>query len=272
MNVLETLQYMGDRVQIAVIIGSVPTDGSGDISILYANDPASTLFGYESGGDMVGADVRSLMPPDIARAHQSHVGGYLIQSQAKGGTMMIRAKSGRIMGSWRNLKGVRLDGSSVDLQVNVADIKNNDERYFMAIFRDRTEEVAREKELREAVNSAVLARSEAEDSAKEAIEAKAKAEEALKRQDDLSNQVNLLLTNLTSFRPQTTLETAMPPAGITRRQWFIASCVVGLLMAGAVMLETVEGVPVSLVERVLLVLAGVLGTSAAGVLDLRNKA
>ena len=269
---LDTIKYMGDRLQIALVVGSVPKDGSGDIGILYANNPASNLFGYDSGDDMVGGDVRSLMPPEIARAHQSHVGAYMIQAQAKGGTMMMRAKPHRIMGSWRNLKGVRLDGSMVDLQANVADIKNEGERYFVAIFRDRTEEVAREKELHEAVESACSARAEAEGSAKEAEEAKAKAEAALQKQDDLTKQVNLLLTNLTSFRPQTTQGKVMPSKGVTRRQWIVASFIVSALMVGAFMAESIEGVPVSLVERVLLVLAGVLGTSAAGVLDLRNKA
>lgn len=271
MNALDTIKYMGDRLQIALVVGSVPKDGSGDIGILYANDPASNLFGYDSGDDMVGGDVRSLMPPEIARAHKSHVGAYMIQAQAKGGTMMMRAKPHRIMGSWRNLKGVRLDGSMVDLQANVADIRNEDERYFVAVFRDRTEEVAREKDLREAVESAQLSRSEAENSAKEAEESKAKAEAALQKQDDLTNQVNLLLTNLTSFRPQTTQETATSPKGVTRRQWVVTSFVVAALMVGAFMSESVDGAPVTLVERVLLVLAGVLGTSIAGSIGFRKE-
>lgn len=269
MDVMNTLRYMGDRLQIAMVVGSVPTDGSGDISILYANDPASILFGYDSGDSMVGGDVRSLMPPEIARAHRGHVGGYMIQSQNKGGTMVMRKNAGRIMGSWRNLKGVQLDGSMVELQANVADIRNEGERYFVAIFRDRTEEVAREKALQEALDEACESRKNAVASAAEAEKAQAKAEAALQKQDDLTNQVNLLLTNLTSFRPSAQ---AAPPTskGLSRRQWVITSCIVAALMVGIMLAESIEGAPVSLLERVLLVFAGVLGTSIAGACDSRR--
>ena len=84
MQVFNTLRYIGDRLQIALAVGSVPTDGSGNINIIYANQPAADLFGYKEGGGLVGQDVRSLMPPEISRSHQNHVGGYMIQSEQNG--------------------------------------------------------------------------------------------------------------------------------------------------------------------------------------------
>ena len=44
MKVIETIEYIGERAQIAMVIGSVPTDGSGNIEILYANGPAVALL------------------------------------------------------------------------------------------------------------------------------------------------------------------------------------------------------------------------------------
>lgn len=268
MDVLSTLRYMGDRLQIAMVVGSVPDDGSGDISILYANDPASALFGHESGDSMVGGDVRSLMIPEIAHKHQGYVGDYVLQAWDAVATTARRQDARRIMGSWRNLKGMRLNGSQVELQANVADIKNEGERYFIAIFRDRTEEVAREVELREALEEACTSRKEAMRFATEASEAQAKAEAALQKQNDLTNQVNLLLTNLTSFRPTQTTPSAT--RSINRRKWAITSAIVTALMVAAVVAENIGSGPMPLLERVLLVLCGVLGTSLSGVYGYRN--
>lgn len=259
MDMMDTIRYMGDRLQIAMVVGAVPSGGSGDISILFANTPAAELFGYESGDEMEGSDVRDLLTPEVGSAHQLIAEMIQWHAPTSGGTMVLRKNGDRIMGSWRNLKGVREDGSLVNLQTNIADIRGCDERYFVAIFRDRTEEVSREKELRLALDVACKSRREAE-------AAKAEAEASLKKQGDLTKQVNLLLTNLTGFRPQTTQEEA-PLRGYRRRQWVIISSVVIFLMFVVLTLESIEGVPVTLLERVLLVLAGVLGTSVSGVLD-----
>lgn len=265
MKTLDTIRYMGDRLQIAIVVGSVPEDGSGDIEVLYANDRTSEIFGYESGESMVGQDVRSLMPPDVARVHQGHVGGYMSRIQTKNGAALVAKQSGRIMGSWRNLKGVRLDGSMVDLQGNVADIKGDGERYFMAIFRDRTQEVARDNELQNALEDACAAKQAAEKAAMEAEQARTEAETALRRQDDLSNQVSLLLNNMTTFRSRIRPDDKTP-RGFAKRHWYGLTGLVLSVMTALVLTGMFANAPVSLVERVLLVLCGVLGTSLAAVL------
>ena len=88
MHVLNTLRYIGDRFQIALVAGSVPTDESGDIHILYANAPAADLFGYGSGSEMEGQDVRSLMPSEISQQHRNHVDLYMSQSRQHGTVAM----------------------------------------------------------------------------------------------------------------------------------------------------------------------------------------
>ena len=66
MNLRETLTQVADRLQIAFVIGSVPTDDSGDIILLHANSAAASLFGYPGPSAMRGLDVRALMPKNIA--------------------------------------------------------------------------------------------------------------------------------------------------------------------------------------------------------------
>lgn len=270
MRTLDTIRYMGDRLQIAIVVGSVPEDGSGDIEILYANDRTSEIFGYDSGESMVGQDVRSLMPPDISRVHQGHVGGYMSQAHNKG-TVAMRRNAGRIIGSWRNLKGVRLDGSMVDLQGNVADIKGEGERYFVAIFRDRTAEVSREAELQAALEEACTSKQAAEKAVAEAEQARTEAETALRRQDDLSNQVSLLLNNMTTFRSSMRPAERPETRGFAKRHWYGLTGLVVAVMTALILTGMFFETQVTLLERVLLVFCGVLGTSLAAVLMPRRS-
>lgn len=245
MNVIETLQQVGNRLQVAMVVGSVPTDGSGDIRVLYANGPAAALFGYPSPLSMEGADVRSLMPKDIAVDHKKFVGRYV--EQANGGS--IRQSS--IMGSWRSLQACRKDGSLVDVQANVGDIRNSEERYFVAIFRDRTAEVQREKELLEATTKLKQVVEEAEEAKKEAIEARRAAETSLLRQKRLSGQISLL------------------------RQIYGGTIglvvLLGVLVVASWITGTTDKDALSMIERVLLVLTGILGSAMASVFDSKHR-
>lgn len=263
MHVLDTLRYIGDTFHISLVIGSVPVDGSGDINILYANDSAAELFGYKAGREMHGQDVRALMPPEVSRQHRSHVEDYL-----KAG-----GRKEPIMGSWRHLKGTRFDGSLVDLYANVADVQNPDGegRYFVGFFCDRTEEVQREVELQEALEKACEAKAEAEMSAVEAESAREDAEKALQKQDDLSNQVSLLLTNMTSFRSRLRPD-AETPRGFAKRHWYGLTGLALAVMSALVLMGMYSAAPITIVERVLLVFCGVLGTSLASVLMPRRSA
>lgn len=245
MKVIEVLQSMGDRLQIALVIGTVPTDGSGNIKILYGNNHAATLFGYPSGRNLEGIDVRSLMPEEISKDHKNYVSGYV--ERANGGT--VRTSS--IMGSWRTLNGVRRDGSLVPLKANVADIRNSEERYFVAIFVDRTEDDRKEKEYLDAITKAKQLTEETEKARAEAVKARKEAEDGLLKQKRLSGQITLL------------------------RQIFTGTMglvvMLGVLVVASWLTGTADKDALSMIERVLLVLTGILGSAMASVFDSRNK-
>jgi PAS domain S-box-containing protein len=249
MKVIETLQQVGDRLQIAMVVGSVPSDGSGDITIQFANNAAATLFGYADGVAMVGLDVLRLMPAAISKDHRARVDGYV----SKGN----RSATG-IMGSWRNLDAVRRDGQIIPVQANVGDIRNSEERYFVAVFRDRTEEIRQSRQLEQALDEArhlqemsERARQEAEQLRHESEEARKSAEDGLLRQKRLSGQIMLL------------------------RQIFMGTVglvlMLGLLIATQWLTGRADPDGLAMVERVLLVLTGILGSAMASVFDSRNR-
>jgi len=245
MRVIETLEQVAERLQIAMVVGSVPVDGSGHIQVIYANAPAAGLFGFAGGRSMVGLDVRELMPEEHARDHRVRVGDYV--ARANGGS---RLASG-IMGSWRSLEARRRDGSMVPVAANVADIRNSEERYFVAIFRDRSEDVRREAALSAAVSEAQQLAEEAETARTEAEAARASAEDGLLRQQRLSGQVTLL------------------------RQIFTGTILLVVMLGALLVAQWATGITdpdgLAMVERVLLVLTGILGSAMASVFDSRNR-
>jgi PAS domain S-box-containing protein len=244
MNVRETIEYLSERVQIAIVIGSVPTDGSGNIDILHANGPAAVLFGFPSPDSMRGMDVRSLMPSEIARDHRGNVGSYV--ERANGG----KIKKTGIMGSWRKLHAVRADGSQVSVEANVCDLRNNEERYFVAFFKDRTEIETEIERAEAATLEAHEATAEAERLAQVAEEARAAAEDGLLRQQRLSGQVTLLRQIF---------------AGTVGLVVMLGLLVVAQWSTGS----TGEGL--SMIKDVLLVLTGILGSAMASVFDSRKQ-
>jgi len=247
MKVAETLETVSDRLQIAMVIGSVPIDGSGDIRVLYANAPAAALFGFAGGRSMIGLDVRELMPNDIARDHRARVSDYV--SRANGGS---RLASG-IMGSWRHLEARKRDGSAIAVSANVGDIRDRetDERYFVAIFMDRTGDLQREEALAKAVEEAQVLRQLAEEARAEAEKAKDLAEDGLLRQKRLTGQLTLL------------------------GQIFKGTALLVVMLGVLVVSQWATGVSdpdgLAMVERVLLVLTGILGSAMAKVFDSRSR-
>jgi len=238
MRVIETIEYIGERAQIAMIVGSVPSDGSGNIEIIYANGPAVALFGYPSQKSMIGLDVRSLMPQKIARDHKDNVSSYV--ERANGG----KVRTSSIMGTWRQLEAVRADGTLAPVAANVCDVRNTDERYFLAFFKDRSAEVEKQKELESMIKIAEAA-------TKEANDAKLQAQEGLLKQKRLSGQITLL------------------------RQIFGGTVgliiMLGMLIVAQWATGTTDPDGLAMIERVLLVLTGILGSAMASVFDSRNR-
>lgn len=252
LKVIETLEQVCDRLQIAIVIGSVPNDNSGNINIIYANISAATLFGYSSPRSLEGLDVRSLMPNDISKNHQSHVSEYV--KRANGG----KVRQSSIMGSWRELNAIRADGKVIPVKANVADIRNTEERYFVATFIDMTDSIEKEKKINEQLTKNEKQQKKLEEALneanrlkEEAHEARALAEDGLLKQKRLTGQISLL------------------------RQIFAGTVgliiMLGMLIAAQWATGTTDLDGLAMIERVLLVLTGILGSAMASVFDSRNK-
>lgn len=241
MNVIETLEQMSDRLQVAIIIGSVPEDGSGDIRVVHANNPAAVMFGFMHPKEMKGMDVRSFMPADIGRSHRTMVASYLEERE-------YRPSS--IMGSWRNLDAVRRDGTTFPVAANVARVQNSAEQYFVAVFRDRTDEVRKEGELSEAVKESKLMTAAAEKARHDVEDALRKAEDSLLKEKRLMGQIATL---------------RMVFAGVVSLVVLLAVLIVVQWSTGA---QSGEGI--GMVKDILLVLTGILGSAMASVFDSRN--
>lgn len=242
MTVLETLQQMADRLQVAIIIGSIPTDGSGDIKVVHANPPAAVMFGFFHPKEMVDADVRSLMPAAIAKVHRSMVNDYM---ENRG------SRPSSIMGSWRNLDGIKKDGTVMPVAANVARVQNAAEQYFVAVFRDRTEEVRKEAELAAAIEASQAMAKVAKDAQAEAEAALKKAEDGLLKEKRLTGQIATL---------------RMVFAGVVSLVVLLAVLIVVQWSTGA---QSGEGI--GMVKDILLVLTGILGSAMASVFDSRNS-
>ncbi len=92
-----------------------------------ANPATERIFGY-ARGELLGRNVRMLMPePDRGR-HDGYIGNYLRTGQAK------------IIGIGREVAGRRKDGSSVFLHLSVGEFRLRDgSRHFSGILRDISE-------------------------------------------------------------------------------------------------------------------------------------
>jgi two-component system, sensor histidine kinase len=90
------------------------------------NRSAEKLFGYMAQ-EVVGQNVRMLMPEPHRGAHDNYLGNYRITGQAK------------IIGIGREVQGQRKDGSLFPLELSIAEWRADGVRYFTGIMRDITE-------------------------------------------------------------------------------------------------------------------------------------
>ncbi|HLB07800.1 MAG TPA: PAS domain S-box protein, partial [Alphaproteobacteria bacterium] len=133
-----TTRLADSEERLRAIVGTVPDaivsiDETG--SILQFNRGAETIFGYD-GAEVIGRNVRMLMPPPYSEQHDGYLARYRETGEA------------RIIGRARELAGRRNDGTVFPLELCVEVLSIGGARQFLAIARDITERREKEDELR----------------------------------------------------------------------------------------------------------------------------
>lgn len=117
-----------------VIDGFITIDQSG--TVLSFNPAAERMFGY-GANDVVGENVKMLMPEPYHDEHDGYLGNYLDTGKAK------------IIGIGREVSGRRKDGSTIPIDLAVSEMRVGEERQFVGILRDITERKEAERTIRE---------------------------------------------------------------------------------------------------------------------------
>ena len=118
-----------------VLDGIITINARGIITTF--NRAAERIFGY-AANEVIGRNVKMLMPQPYQREHDSYIGNYLNTGRAK------------IIGIGREVTGRRKDGSTFPMELAISEFPLGDGRYFTGIVRDITERKRAENELREA--------------------------------------------------------------------------------------------------------------------------
>lgn len=103
-----------------------------------ANPAAEHIFGYRSE-EMIGHNVSMLMPSPYQEEHDGYISNYLTTGKKK------------VIGTGREVRGQRKDGSTFPLELAVSEMQINGQRMFTGIVRDISERKHTEEQLREAM-------------------------------------------------------------------------------------------------------------------------
>ncbi|MBI1309221.1 MAG: PAS domain S-box protein [Proteobacteria bacterium] len=117
-----------------VVDGIISIDEQGTVIAL--NPAAERIFGY-SAAEVVGNNVKMLMPEPYHGQHDNYLANYRRSGEAK------------IIGTGREVEGKRKDGSIFPLHLSVAKMEVNGEVCYNGVLRDLTDSRAAEAELAE---------------------------------------------------------------------------------------------------------------------------
>jgi PAS domain S-box-containing protein len=116
----------------SVVDGIITIDEKGKISSF--NPGAERIFGY-SASEVIGQNVRSLMPEPDRSSHDSYMNNYLTTGKAK------------IIGVGREITGLRKDGIRFPADLAISEFWLGDKRFFSGMVRDISERKKAEKDL-----------------------------------------------------------------------------------------------------------------------------
>ena len=86
---------------------------------------AERLFGW-SADEVVGQNVKQLMPSRYADEHDNYITRYLTTGEA------------RVIGSYRQVTGLRKDGSDFPMELRIGEVRTGSRRFFTGVVRDLT--------------------------------------------------------------------------------------------------------------------------------------
>lgn len=118
-----------------VLDGIITIDASGTIRTF--NPEATRIFGY-TAEEMIGRNVKMLMPPEDASTHDGHLRSHQVTGKSK------------VIGKGRELKGQRKDGTLFPMELAVSRCDQLGQPIFIGVMRDISLRQQREQEMREA--------------------------------------------------------------------------------------------------------------------------
>jgi PAS domain S-box-containing protein len=133
----EVLRESETRMRAIVttaVDGIITIDERGTVESF--NPAAAQIFGYEPT-EVIGQNVKILMPEPYHKEHYGYLANYLHTGKAK------------IIGSGREVIGRRKDGTSFPIDLAVSEVRLGDRRIFTGIVRDLTQRKQAEETLRQ---------------------------------------------------------------------------------------------------------------------------
>ncbi len=117
-----------------IVDGAISIDTNGNI--MQFNPACEAIFGY-TPDEVMGRNVRMLMPPPYRDQHDEYISNYLTTGNAK------------IIGIGREVQGLRKDGSVFPMELSVGMSKHSDPPFFVGIVRDVSARVEAEQRVRD---------------------------------------------------------------------------------------------------------------------------